>query len=411
MKKVLLIFGSLAFIQFLSRAQQSQDSLREKVSKTTIELVYNQYIQDGNNSAVTGGIGTEELTVYGPKLSIASSFGNHALTVNLGSDIISSASTDRIDHIPSTASVLDARSYANFSYGIKTKSDLKLSAGSGFSIESDYFSIGYLAGIEKKSKNGMRNFSAKLQVFTDDLRWGRFQAKFDYKPVRLIYPSELRYKEWYDEYRRNSYNLKLGYDQILNKRNRLGISSDVVYQHGLLATPFHRIFFTDGTQGVEQLPNQRYKIGVSSKLNTFVKGQVILRNSVNVYADNFGILAASIGNETVIKLKPTILLIPHVRFYSQTGSPYFAPYGEHESTEQYYTSDYDYSAIRTLTIGTGFKYKPNWRLGKKTSFNSVQLKYSYMIRSNGLQAHVLSSLFDLSFTNRKQVPVKRKDQK
>ena len=109
MKKKIIIVSSLSFLQFFAHAQQVKDSAIQKINKTAIELVYNHYLQDGNNSAVTGGVGTEELTVYGPSINIKNTYSKSNLSFNLGADIISSASTDNIDFVVSSASAKDAR--------------------------------------------------------------------------------------------------------------------------------------------------------------------------------------------------------------------------------------------------------------------------------------------------------------
>jgi hypothetical protein len=57
-------------------------------------------------------------------------------------------------------------------------------------------------------------------MFFDDLRWGRLH---DGQPEKLIYPAELRTKEWFDHYRRNSYNIEFGYYRVINKRDVVGI--------------------------------------------------------------------------------------------------------------------------------------------------------------------------------------------
>ena len=98
-------------MQFFAKAQTIKDTVQRKVNRTDIELVYKHYLQDGNNSAVTGGIGTEKLMVYGPELSLKSEFKKNTISLNLGTDIISSASTDKIDFVVSSASKVDKRTY------------------------------------------------------------------------------------------------------------------------------------------------------------------------------------------------------------------------------------------------------------------------------------------------------------
>jgi hypothetical protein len=401
MKKKFLIIGSLAFFHFFAKAQPAKDSAQEKISKTEIELVYNHYMQDGQNSAVTGGIGTEKLTVYGPMLNIKNSAGKHSLAFNAGTDIITSASTDKIDFVTSSASKRDARYYLNTTYE-KTlvKQNLAVYGGLGFSIESDYFSIASKIGLSKEDKKHLRSYSAQFQVFNDDLRWGRINIDY-FRPVTLIYPSELRFKEWYNTTKRNSYNLKLGFTQVLNKRNVLGLFPEMAYQQGLLATPFHRIYFTDSTESVEQLPDKRFKGALALRLNSFVGGNIILKNTINGYADNFGIAAFSIENETALKLKPYLTLLPNARFYMQKASPYFAGYREHKSDEEFYTSDFDLSAFQTYNIGIGLKYSPFKYLGKKLAFNTSVFRYNYMYRSNNLSAHIFSLVLQTEYYKKK----------
>lgn len=404
MKKISLIIGSLAFFQYFAFGQQAieKKSSEEKLKKTEIELVYNHYIQDGNNSAVTGGTGTEELKVYGPSLSIKRYSGKNKFTTKLGADIISSASTDNIDFVVSSASRLDARAYANVELSrAYEEKNLEVYGGLGMSIESDYLSIASKIGISKQDSSKLRTYAAQFQYFNDDLRWGRVNAWI--KELRLVYPSELRYQEWYNEYRRQSFNLKLGFSQIINKKNIVGIYPEFTYQKGLLATPFHRVYFADGGLGVEQLPGNRFKGALALKWNSFVKGNVILKNSFGLYADNFGVQAFSIANETVIKLSPIVSVLPNLRFYSQDGSPYFAGFNQHNSQETYFTSDYDFSTLSSYQAGMGMRYSPGDYLSKRFKFNSVLLRYSYYYRDNGLTAHIFSLAFRSEI-----VPLKKK---
>ena len=391
-----LIIAALLFFPFFTSAQLDTTT-RIKVNKTEVEFLYNQYFQEGNNSAVTGGKGTEKLVVYGPSLKWKRIFGDHKLDVQLGSDIISSASTDKIDFEVSSASKTDARAYTDIEYSrFFPKNNLSLNGGLGFSIESDYFSSLVYLGFEKTSRNEMQTYSGQLQIYNDDLRWGRLDEDY-YRPVKLIYPGELRTREWYDVYHRNSYNLKLGFTQIVDKKNILGFFGRLSYQEGLLATPFHRIYFSDGSLAVEQLPRKRFKEALTLKWNRFIGGTVILRNTINAYADNFGILGLALENETVIKWNPRWALTPNFRFYLQKGSKYFAPINAHEVSEKYYTSDYDLSTFRSYKSGIMIQYNPFVKFDKKIMINLISIHYHHYYRSDGLQAHIGSLFLTFEF--------------
>ena len=400
MKKRCLILGSLAFASLICRSQVN-DTAQNKVSKTDIEILYNHYLQDGNNSAVTGGIGTEKLTVYSPSFSIKTGNGKNTFVIKAGADIISSASTDNIDFIVSSASVLDARSYANINYARKIeKKNTTVNAGTGFSIESDYFSLPVNFGINHTNKAGLHTLSADVNMNFDDLRWGRLNPGV-FKPVKLIYPAELRFREWFTEYKRNSYNLKFGFIQTINQRNIIGIFPEFSLQKGLLSTPFHRVYFADGFLAVENLPSTRKKAALALKWNRFTGGRIILKNTLNGYIDDFGILGFAIENETAIKLNAKFTLSPNARFYVQKGSKFFAPFKQHESGKAFYTSDYDLSAFTSYQAGIAFKYHPNVYISKKLMFKNLSFRYSYYRRSNTLYAHILSLSMDFSSTSSK----------
>lgn len=391
MKNRNLKLGCLLLLNLSGYAQTKIDSIA-KISRTEIEMVYNQYIQNGNNSAITGGIGTEKLTVYGPSFNIKKISDKNVYSYTIGSDVISSASTDNIDYIKSSASVLDARVYTNFGYERKFSKNLNLNFNGGLSIESDYLSFIYGFGISKTDKSKTHNYSFDISISNDDLRWGLVNPGY-YAPTKLIYPSELRYKEWYDVYKRNSYNFKLGFWKILNKRNNFGVFPELTYQEGLLATPFHRVYFSDGSLRVENLPNRRIKGAIAVRLNSFIAGNYIIKNTLNVYQDTFGIRAFSLENETFIKVNSKLAIIPNIRFYSQTSSKYFNEYLKNSIEQSYYTSDYDLSKFKTCNIGIGIKYKNEKIRDNKLINNSFMIRYNFLERSNNLNAHSISITF------------------
>lgn len=394
MKSKYLALGGLVLLLPTTHGQSEPEP--EQLAKTTIEVVYNHYIQDGNNSAVTGGVGTEQLSVYGPSFSLTKQNTKYDFSFQVGTDIISSASTDNIDYVVSSASRLDARYYTNATYKRKVKSkssDLTVYGGLGTSIESDYVSVSSKIGITQTNQSQTRTYNLDFQMFNDDLRWGRRLGKWS--SLTLVYPFELRYREWYDTYKRNSYNLKFSLVQILNKRNILGFFPSFIYQSGLLATPFHRIYFEDGSQGVEQLPQERIKGALGIQLNSFIGGRIIVKNLVNFYRDNFDIEGLTIDHETLFKLKPVLTLTGSVRFYTQKAAQYFKPYRQHDSQAEFYTSDYDLADFQTYNLGFGLKYKPSNYQAKKVLFSLIDFKYSYLSRSNGLSAHILSVVFNL----------------
>lgn len=398
MKTKPLIITLFSLSTFFMNAQSTiYNKPLKSINKTKVELLYSHYIQDGNHSAITGGIGTEELTVYAPKAKITNTFKTrNTLSLEAGVDIITSASTDKIDFVVSSASMVDARNYANIAYSRQLKNKpIQLNIGTGYSFESDYLSFPLNIGIKTKEKNNLRTYSFKIQTFFDDLRWGRLHPDYR-RPAFLIYPQELRNIKWFDVYRRTSYNFKFGFTQVLNKRNILGIYPELGYQQGLLSTPFHRVYFKNQRLQVENLPQHRFRKSLTIKLNSFLGDRFIFKNEFHLYKDDFGISAFSFSNTSIIKFNKPISIASFFRFFTQKGSPFFAPFKQHDKQEEYYTSDFDLSNFQSYKIGLNLRFAPQEKIKKHYLFDEMQIRYAYLYRIDGLKAHIVSASFSLT---------------
>ncbi|RYF73612.1 MAG: DUF3570 domain-containing protein, partial [Cytophagaceae bacterium] len=266
---------------------------------------------------------------------------------------------------------------------------------SGFSIESDYFSVPVGLSISHQKFDASRKISVGIQTFFDDLRWGRVNPGY-FRPIKLIYPVELRYREWFDKYRRTSFNLTTALYQVINRKAQLAMFAEVVYQRGLLSTPFHRVYFNDRakTEKVEYLPDERWKIPLGAQFNWFMTNRLILRSYYRFYWDTFGISSHTVQIETPLKLTSLVTLSPLARFYCQRASPYFRAYGGHDLQADYYTSDYDLSALTSYKLGLSVRYAPQTPLFRSYAFQSLNLQYSFYKRSDGLSAHIISLVTD-----------------
>jgi len=91
-KKWLYIFQISTSAYFMNAQTVSMlpDTVGVKLkNKTEIEILYNHYLQDGSHSAVTGGIGTEKLRVYGPSARFKRTFSKNSLDLKWDWIIIS----------------------------------------------------------------------------------------------------------------------------------------------------------------------------------------------------------------------------------------------------------------------------------------------------------------------------------
>ncbi len=390
-----LPFLLLPALPMLVRAQSSESSdsgyAKKKIPETELQVLFSYYTQDGEHSAVTGGEGTENLQVYAPDIRLIHPLDESSrLYASLGVDVVSSASTDNIDFHVSSASSLDGRYHVSLGYGRSfPAAGLELTGKGLFSIESDYLSLGGDLAGSYTDPSQTNTYSISLQGFFDDLRWGRLNPRTKYGPASLVYPQELRYREWYDRHNRTSLNARFTWSRVLNRRMILNISPGITLQHGLLATPFHRVYFQEVfLPKVENLPESRVKIPLGIGLNSFIGGEWVLRSSYRFYWDDFGILSHTGEIEVPWKTNPSLTFTPFLRFYVQTAADFFRPRGEHTLDETFYTSDYDLSAFTSLKTGLGVRYYPF-----SSFLRELSIRYAYYRRDDGLFAHILSMYF------------------
>jgi hypothetical protein len=389
MLRISLAAFAIYFSTLVGFSQTSQDSSSYKNRKLKLEevnFVSSYYKQDGNNSAVTGGIGTEKLTDFATTIDVKlsrydSRNRKHTLTGEVGIDVYSSASSDNIDpNTISSASSGDKRIYPSLTYAITNEEKgSTVSVNGSISTEFDYFSKGINVGWSKLSKDKNREFSVKGQVFLDT--W------------TVILPMELRGSGQPDGSKpRNSYSTSFTLSQVLNRRLQVLLLADVAYQEGQLATLYHRTYFTDGSHKIENLPDARFKLPLGIRLNYFMGDRFIFRTYYRYYTDNWGMQAHTAEVEIPIKITPFFSVSPFYRYYNQQGVKYFAGYQQHNLSEEFYTSDFDLSTLTSNMTGMGVRYAPPGGLAGISKFNALELRYGHYQRSTGLSADIVSIL-------------------
>lgn len=377
-------------VGFSQPSATQPDSSAYQTRKLKIEevnFVSSYYQQDGNNSAVTGGIGTEKLTDFATTLDVKlsrydSKYRKRSLTAEVGIDVYSSASSDKIDpNTISSASSGDVRVYPSLTYAITDdKKGSTVSFNGSISSEYDYFSAGAGMGWSKLSKDRNREFSARAQVFLDT--W------------TVILPVELRSGNSLSGslLPRNSYSGSFTISQVITTRLQLIALLDVAYQTGQLATLFHRTYFTDGSHEVENLPDSRVKIPIGLRANYFLGDRFIIRSFYRYYIDNWGLKAHTLEVETPIKITPFFSVSPFYRYYKQSAVKYFAPYQQHSLSESFYTSDYDLSDLNSTMFGMGIRYAPPGGVLGQSKFNAVEVRYGHYNRSTALTSDIATLL-------------------
>lgn len=378
---------------------QAANYQKKKLKEVTVSTLFSYYQQDGNHSAITGGEGTERLNVYSAMYDRNYKFDSiRNINFGVGFDYISSASTDKIDFKVSSASEHDQRVYMHIGYNqLLPGTGWMLGGQLDLSTESDYFSTGINAFANYTTQAQDFSIGFNLHYFNDDLRW----RKNVLKPTRLIYPAELRDTSWFDTYRRSSLNFAISIRQDINRRLSLGIFPGLIYQSGILSTPFHRVYFIDLEKPrVERLPEHRLKIPIGIQLNGFLSSSLVFRAYYQYYRDDFSINAHQLNVDLPIKINSFITITPSVRYYDQSAARFFNTFEKHRSTQEYYTSDYDLSGFHSMKFGLEFKSMSNRKIFKqKWIFDRFAIRYAYYRRSDQLFAHTISTLFDFTKNN------------
>jgi hypothetical protein len=410
MKKICLSVVGLFFFCFKAFTQTAPDSIYEpkplKLEETN--LVSSYYVQDGNHSAVRGGIGDEHVVDLSNGLNlkfVGRDMSNikHSLTLGLG-----------FDHHTAASQAYVAKSGASKTQGTRIYPSLdwlkeneakgtSFGLGVSYSGEYNYHSFGMNASASVKTKNDGQ-FDVKVSAYLDK--------------VTLIYPSELiptssvvssspsttttasgrtiggggggsSSSYSIPTSPRNTLSGSFTFSQVINSRLQASITTDIVDQNGYLGLPFHRVFFNDGSEQVEKLPSNRFKIPIGLRLNYFAGDRFIIRSYYRFYKDDWGLLAHTAEVEIPVKITPFFSVSPFYRYYTQTASDYFAPYNAHKNTDKYYTSNYALSALSSQYIGAGIKITPPDGV-LKTHLSSLELRYGHYLQSTELVSNIIS---------------------
>lgn len=386
MKKLIVSVIALFGI-FNAKAQENSNSEQpKKLSFDEANLVSSYYKQNGNNSAVTGGIGTEKLTDISNTIDVTmvkydKKDRKNKFGLSIGIDHYTSASSDMIDlKANSSASHADNRIYPALSWSRENETKgTTLLVGISSSSEYDYQSYSANVGFAKKTPNRMGEFTAKFQAFLDQ--------------VKMIVPIELRNDPSVPSsgtQGRNTFAFSLAYSQIINQNFQIEILGDAVQQTGYLSLPFHRVYFNDKSVHQEALPDKRFKLPIGFRANYFLGDKVILRTYYRYYTDNWGVKSNTLSLETPVKMSPFVSVSPFYRYYSQTASKYFAPYQQHTVFDDYFTSNYDLSQFDSHFYGVGIRFNPKNGLFNIERLSMLEIRYGHYTKSVGMEADIIS---------------------
>ena len=205
--------------------------------QTEIDFLFSYYEQSGNNSAVSGGKGTEELHDYTGILIINVPIKkNKNLRIENGISYFTSASFDNINpNTISSASYADQPIYLDVTYSTYDTAQRHSYGINGRVMFEEYFGSISMGGYYSKlSKDLNREIKFSANFFAD--KWAL------YYPIKKLYPVELKYTgiKYVNTDKRYSSNFKINLSQVINKRMQASISLGAIIQTGLLFAPYHR---------------------------------------------------------------------------------------------------------------------------------------------------------------------------
>ena len=387
----LMCFGSWA------QSQSSTDYKNTNLKLEDVNIVSGYYKQTGNHSAVTGGIGTQQVTDISNTIDLKLVRNDllnrkHSYNIELGIDHHTSASAQYVSKTGASQAG-GTRFYPSFNWQVENEAKrTTFGLGASFSGEYTYHSYGMNILFAKRSKDNNREFTAKGNLFLD--------------AVKMVEPSELRPVtttvvtsasrghsedgEYIPSSSRNTFDASFGLSQVVNQRLQISLLTDAVVQQGYLGLPFYRTYFNDGSVHIENLPDFRFKLPVGLRMNYFLGDKIILKSYYRYFIDNWGVRSHTVSLETPIKITPFVSVSPFYRYYIQTAANFFAPFKVHTAADTYYSSDYDYAAFSSNYQGINLRLAPTNGLFGSKGFSALELRYGHYKQTTGLLANNIS---------------------
>jgi hypothetical protein len=374
-----------------------------------INLVSSYYGQNGNHSAITGGIGTEKVTDISNGLDlklvwVGDNSNKNTISLGLGYDHHTSASSAFVT-TTGLGKQGGTRIYPSFDWTVENpKTGNTFGLGAYYSGEYNYKSLGGDLHFSQKTADKSGEFSFKAQAYMDH--------------VTMIYPSEFvqaitpvssgstyittasgnvvlsnggsASTPGLPTKPRGTYTASFGYSQIINSRLQVMFLADLVAQNGYLSLPFHRVYFSNQKDTIEKLPSSRLKLPLGFRANYFLGDNVILRSYYRYYMDNWGSHSNTANLEIAYKVSPFLSISPFYRYYTQSAAKYFAPYEAHSSTDEYYTSNYEYAKFNSQFFGAGFRIAPPKGVFGWQNLHELELRYGHYTQTTNLVSDVIS---------------------
>ena len=434
MKKYLFILLFLFCVVYSAFAQYFKKDTTAYTAKSLkldeVNLVTGYYSQNGDHSTTLGGLGDEQVKEFSSAIDLKFvGYSNpnyiHSFTAGFGYAHHTAASAAWVSKTGASSKTGD-RLYPSLEWSLQNvKLKTEYTVGAQYSGEFNYKSLTLNTGFTKtNSSNG--EFGVKLTSSID--RVTMINAQTMAKNASILTTNEASNtdnvmsftgtrtnavssasgsgttatnttttsnvvttsastRESYATSPRTTLTAAFSYNQVINSRMQVAFLADFTGQFGYLGLPFHRVFFANADSSkIEKLPSQRLKLPLAIRWNYFLGDNFIFRTYYRFYTDSWGIKAHTAYIETPIKLSSFLSVSPFYRFYTQTASKYFEPFAQHLTSDEYYTSNYSYSAFSANFYGAGIRWMPL----EGGFFKSVELRYGHYQQTTGLVSNVIT---------------------
>ncbi len=218
----------------------------------------------------------------------------------------------------------------------------RLGFGGGYSTENDYTAMSF-------GTDGTLNFNEKNTQLS-----GGFGLSFDQiDPV----DSDL-YTLRPDHEDKQSYTGFLGFSQVLNRRSVLDGSFTYNWNKGYLSDPYKEVFRIGGIHYADDRPNSRHQFAFLLRYNRHIEEtESTIHLSYQYYRDTWDVSSHMAELSWYQNFGDSFQLIPHGRYYSQTGAGFYVPYlptTQGKLADQ--TSDYRLSPYGSISFGLKAEY-------------------------------------------------------
>ena len=425
-------------ISFYGFSQNATNTYTKRVLENTeVDLISSFYGQDGDNAAVTGGIGTEKLTDIASTITVSIPLNaNDIFTIDATISAYSSASSSNLNPFDASGASRggddddeedDNKSakknvagrvngspwvessgaskgdvWVNGDIGYSHSSENRnsiIGANVSFAKEFDYTSIGLGGNFTKLFNEKNTEIGLKANIYMDSWQPAYPTEIISYKEVNnnlndgffegvdiLDQKGSIINKTgntvWspfntslVENKSRNTYSASLSFSQILSKKAQISIFLDIVQQNGWLANPMQRVYFGD---------RANYYIGNASSISNYTSSK----------------------NTDVFQLADDIERLPDTRFKIPVGARLNQYINENIAIRtyyRYYTDDWGMKS-HTASIELPIKFSlgkftlyPNYRF-----YNQTASDYFAPFESHLSSSDYYTSDYDLSKFNSHQ---------